>query len=151
MKRILTTHCGSLPRATELSNLLLRHEAGKVDQDALRNEMEKAVNFVIDAQLKAGIDIISDGEQPRVGFSMYVPLRMSGFGGESNRPLPKDLEDFPIFLDQLRVKRGRRNRIDTPPKAIGNSSMSASTKLNTNAVSSVAPCNDSPSPMLRDL
>jgi 5-methyltetrahydropteroyltriglutamate--homocysteine methyltransferase len=119
MKRILTTHCGSLPRPTELSNLLLRHEAGKVDQDALRNEMEKAVNFVIDAQLKAGIDIISDGEQPRVGFSMYVPLRMSGFGGESNRPLPKDLEDFPIFLDQLRVKRGRRNRIDTPPKAIG--------------------------------
>ena len=83
MKRILTTHCGSLPRPTELSNLLLRHEAGKVDQDALRNEMEKAVNFVIDAQLKAGIDIISDGEQPRVGFSMYVPLRMSGFGGES--------------------------------------------------------------------
>lgn len=117
--RILTTHCGSLPRPSKLSDLLLDREASqKVDEDAFRTEVEAAVSDVVDAQLNTGIDIISDGEQPRVGFSMYVPLRMSGFGGESSRPLPKDLEEFPAYLERLRATCGRRNRMDTPPKAI---------------------------------
>lgn len=119
VKRILTTHCGSLPRPAELSDLLLRQEVGdEIDRQMLQEQARRAVLSVIDAQLKAGIDIVSDGEQPRVGFSMYVPLRMSGFGGESTRPVPKDLEEFPLFFELLRKKRGRRNRIDTPPKAV---------------------------------
>ena len=118
-KKILTTHCGSLPRPAALSDMLLRQEAGEnIDPLALRNETAGAVARVLDAQIKAGIDIVSDGEQPRVGFSMYVPLRMKGFGGASVRPIPRDLEEFPEFRERLRQKRGRRNRIDTPPKAL---------------------------------
>jgi 5-methyltetrahydropteroyltriglutamate--homocysteine methyltransferase len=117
--RILTTHCGSLPRPPALSNLLLREEAGEtIDAEALRTETANSVAAVVDAQMKAGIDIVSDGEQPRVGFSMYVPLRMKGFGGQATRPIPRDLEEFPQFLERLRQRRGQRNRIDTPPKAI---------------------------------
>ena len=90
--RILTTHCGSLPRPMPLSDLLLRQDAGdEVDQSALDRECASAVAGVVTAQLRAGIDIISDGEQPRVGFSMYLPMRMDGFGGESQRPTPRDL------------------------------------------------------------
>src|SRR5262249_44498842 len=70
------------------------------------------------AQIKAGMDIVSDGEQPRVGFSMYLPLRMEGFGGETIRPTPRDLDDFPQFNERLRQKRGRRNRIANPPKTV---------------------------------
>ena len=118
--RILTTHCGSLPRPPQLSDLLLRQEGGeRIDEQALHRECETAVAGVLDAQLKAGIDIVSDGEQPRVGFSMYLPLRMEGFGGETSRPSPRDLDDFPLFMDRLRQQRGRRNRIANPPKAIG--------------------------------
>jgi 5-methyltetrahydropteroyltriglutamate--homocysteine methyltransferase len=118
--RILTTHCGSLPRAPELSDLLLRQEAGEpIDEAALRRLCATGVADVLAAQLKAGLDIVSDGEQPRVGFSMYVPLRMEGFGGESVRPTPRDLDDFPLFSARLKQQRGRRNRIATPPKAIG--------------------------------
>ena len=118
--RILATHCGSLPRPPQLSELLLRQEAGeRIDEQALHRECASAVATVLDAQLKAGIDIVSDGEQPRVGFSMYLPLRMEGFGGESIRPSPRDLDDFPLFMERLRQKRGRRNRIANPPKAIG--------------------------------
>src|ERR1700729_301694 len=117
--RILTTHCGSLPRPPALSDMLIRQEAGeKVDSEALRTETANSGTSVVDAQIKAGIDIISDGEQPRVGFSMYVPLRMKGFGGQAVRPIPRDLEEFPQFLERLRQRRGQRNRIDTPPKAI---------------------------------
>ena len=119
-ERILTTHCGSLPRPEHLSELLLRQEAGeRIDEMQLHRECASAVASVLDAQLKAGLDIISDGEQPRVGFSMYVPLRMEGFGGETIRPSPRDLDDFPQFAERLRQRRVRRNRIANPPKAIG--------------------------------
>ena len=44
---------------------------------------------------------------------------MEGFGGETSRPSPRDLDDFPLFMERLRQQRGRRNRIANPPKAIG--------------------------------
>ena len=117
--RILTTHCGSLPRPAELSDLLLRQEAGEtIDTASLHRQSAAAVAAVLDAQLKAGIDVVSDGEQPRVGFSMYVPLRMEGFAGETSRPSPRDLDDFPLFAARLAQKRVRRNRIASPPKAV---------------------------------
>ncbi len=118
-ERILTTHCGSLPRPAELSDLLLREEAGeRIDKNVLQKLCADAVVEVLEKQIKSGVDIVSDGEQPRVGFSMYVPLRMEGFGGESIRPTPRDLDDFPQFSERLRGKRGKRNRIANPPKAI---------------------------------
>ena len=118
--RILTTHCGSLPRAERLSDLLLRQEAGeRIDETLLQAESAAAVAGVLDAQIAAGLDIVSDGEQPRVGFSMYVPLRMEGFGGETVRPSPRDLDDFPLFAERLRQRRVRRNRIANPQKAVG--------------------------------
>ena len=118
--RILTTHCGSLPRPPVLSDLLLRQEAGEVvDQQALHRESASAVADVLQAQLEAGMDIISDGEQPRVGFSMYVPMRMAGFGGETKRPTPQDIDDFPLFAKMRQARQGRRNRIYNPPRAIG--------------------------------
>ena len=118
--RILTTHCGSLPRPPQLSELLLRQEAGEcIDEQALRRESASAVAAVLDAQIKAGMDIVSDGEQPRVGFSMYLPLRMEGFGGEAT---PSDAAGSRRFSDlhgAAAADRGRRNRIANPPKAIG--------------------------------
>jgi 5-methyltetrahydropteroyltriglutamate--homocysteine methyltransferase len=104
--RILTTHCGSLPRPPQLSDLLLRQEAGEsIDSEMLRRECADAVSRALQGQMQAGIDIVSDGEQPRVGFSMYIPLRMEGFGGESVRPTPRDLDDFPLYRELLRESR----------------------------------------------
>jgi 5-methyltetrahydropteroyltriglutamate--homocysteine methyltransferase len=118
--RILTTHCGSLPRPPQLSDLLLRQEAGeRIDEQALQHESATAVADVLDRQIKAGLDIVSDGEQPRVGFSLYLPQRMEGFGGEYVRPTPRDLDDFPQFAERLRQMRSRRNRIANPPKTVG--------------------------------
>jgi 5-methyltetrahydropteroyltriglutamate--homocysteine methyltransferase len=44
---------------------------------------------------------------------------MEGFGGETVRPSPRDLDDFPLFAQRLRQRRVRRNRIANPPKAVG--------------------------------
>src|SRR5882757_1061110 len=93
--RILTTHVGSLPRNPVLSDLLIRQERGEaIAPEQLRAEKGRAVTEVVNQQISAGIDVINDGEQPRVGFQTYVPQRMKGFGGESKRSAPADYKDF---------------------------------------------------------
>ena len=50
---------------------------------------------MIDRQLAAGIDVGNDGEQPRESFFTYVQHRMSGFGGQSQRPIMRDIVALP--------------------------------------------------------
>jgi 5-methyltetrahydropteroyltriglutamate--homocysteine methyltransferase len=100
--RILTTHVGSLPRNEHLSDLLMKQEAGeKYDARELASEMDKAVRAVVGKQHEAGIDIGNDGEQQRIGFQTYVPQRMSGFGGVSQRRRGQEFEEFPELLAYL--------------------------------------------------
>lgn len=100
--RILTTHVGSLPRNPKLSELLVRREAGEAyDKAEMDREMDAAVQYVVEKQKSAGIDIVNDGEQQRVGFQTYVPQRMSGFAGESKRRRGKEFEDFPELVALL--------------------------------------------------
>src|SRR5580692_10128575 len=101
-KRILTTHVGSLPRNAVLTDLLIRDEAGEaVDKAELARQSEAAVRHVVAQQAAAGVDIVNDGEQPRVGFQTYVAQRMKGFGGESKRPRSPDYTRFPVWAEQL--------------------------------------------------
>ena len=86
--RILTTHVGSLPRERELSDLLIAEEAGeRVDKARLDELSARGVSHCVAAQIDAGVDVINDGEQPRVGFQTYVAQRLSGFDGVSERLL----------------------------------------------------------------
>jgi 5-methyltetrahydropteroyltriglutamate--homocysteine methyltransferase len=117
--RILTTHVGSLPRNATLTDLLVRREAGeRIDSAQLAAEMDKAVAETVERQRNAGIDIGSDGEQQRVGFQTYVPERMSGFGGESQRPRPQDLNEFPEIAEMQRLRFPNRSRNRNAPQAI---------------------------------
>jgi len=52
---------------------------------------------VITRQAEAGIDIVGDGELPRIGFSYYVKDRMTGFGGVSKRGTVSDFAKFPGY------------------------------------------------------
>ncbi len=117
--RILTTHVGSLPRNPALSDLLIRDEAGEtVDRAELSRQSERAVRHVVERQVASGVDIVSDGEQPRVGFQTYVAQRMRGFGGESARPRPRDYTDFPALAAQHRQRFPRRSKVSNAPQAI---------------------------------
>lgn len=117
--RTLTTHVGSLPRSPELSDLLIRGEIGEtIDQVHLQALSRDAVRHVVERQLASGVDIINDGEQPRVGFQTYVAQRMSGFGGTSTRPRPRDMQDFPAFAQQLAARFPRRSRVSNAPQAV---------------------------------
>jgi 5-methyltetrahydropteroyltriglutamate--homocysteine methyltransferase len=77
--RILTTHCGSLPRAPRLVEVLAARDLDQPqDTDTLRNEIRRAVTDVVHGQSACGLDIINDGEQSKSSFSSYVALRLGG-------------------------------------------------------------------------
>ena len=117
--RILTTHVGSIPRSPALRELLVRQDAGEaVDAGELERRVEAAVRDVIERQLAAGIDVGNDGEQPRAGFSTYVARRMRGFGGESQRPLARDLVEHPDYAEMLAFRRRAAARIANAPQAV---------------------------------
>ncbi|MGD9806821.1 MAG: epoxyalkane--coenzyme M transferase [Hyphomicrobiaceae bacterium] len=117
--RILTTHVGSLPRNEGLATLLIREEAGEaIDKGALAREIEAATACIIEAQVKAGVDIGNDGEQSRVGFQTYVPRCMCGFGGESKRPPARDQNEFPGYVRQLAARFPHSARVANAPAAL---------------------------------
>ena len=96
--RILTTHVGSLPRDRELSDLLIAQEAGeRVDEARLDALGVAGVKACVEAQIASQVDIINDGEQPRVGFQTYVAQRLSGFGGVTERMPFTDFANYPDF------------------------------------------------------
>jgi 5-methyltetrahydropteroyltriglutamate--homocysteine methyltransferase len=115
----LTTHVGSIPRPPALRDLLVRQDAGQpVDEGELARQAEAAVRHVVEQQLAVGIDVGNDGEQPRAGFSTYVARRMRGFGGESRRPLARDLAEHPDYADMLTFRRRASARILNAPQAV---------------------------------
>ena len=116
--RILTTHVGSLPRNDKLSDLLVRREAGEtLDQAEFSSEMDKAVRHVVDKQAAAGIDVGNGGEQQRVGFQTYVPQRMSGFAGVSNRRRGREFEEFPELVAMLKRRFPEVSKQQNAPEA----------------------------------
>ena len=118
--RILTTHAGSLPRPAHLAEMHGRRSRGEpVEPDELRRAIEEATAAVIARQVEVGIDIGNDGEQARESFVTYVQHRMTGFGGQSDRPLMRDLREHPDFV-QLAVPRFQRIKVSlmSAPAAI---------------------------------
>ncbi len=113
--RILCTHVGSLPRPQGVVDLLARREAGEaVDEDTFYARMRDAVADVVRRQREAGIDVVSDGEQAKVGYANYLRDRFSGFSGESAAVRGADLEDFPDYLARLLKRREGAVKIHRP-------------------------------------
>ena len=104
--RILTTHVGSLPRPQEVVDLLFAQDRGEeYDEGKFNETMRRAVSDVVQKQAEVGIDVVSDGEMSKISYATYIRHRLTGFEGDSARPTPKDLDDFPEYRDRL-VKAG---------------------------------------------
>jgi len=101
-ERILTTHVGSLPRPQDVVDLLFAQDRGEpVDQDLFDSTMKRAVADAIQKQQESGVDIVSDGETSKISYATYIRHRLTGFEGDSSRPTPQDLDDFPEYRDRL--------------------------------------------------
>jgi 5-methyltetrahydropteroyltriglutamate--homocysteine methyltransferase len=91
--RILVTHVGSLVRPVALRELLARRAEGKeVDCTVYERVLRESVDEAVRMQVEAGVDIPSDGEYGKTGWTSYVLARLSGL-----EPLPADQAgDAPI-------------------------------------------------------
>jgi 5-methyltetrahydropteroyltriglutamate--homocysteine methyltransferase len=99
---ILTTHTGSLPRPTDLADMMLQYDAGRFqDIGVLRGRIASATAEVVKRQAEIGIDVLNDGEYGKVSYSGYAKERLSGFEGE---PRPRNASD-PEFPDWVRPYR----------------------------------------------
>jgi 5-methyltetrahydropteroyltriglutamate--homocysteine methyltransferase len=102
--RILSTHAGSLPRPPDLTRMMWDLLDQKpVDEAQLQARVKQAVFDVVARQRLAGVDIVSDGEMSKVGFSNYVMQRYSGFANRAQF-VATDLGDFPDIINKLFVE-----------------------------------------------
>ncbi len=110
-ERFLTTHTGSLPRPEDLIRMMYAKEEGvPIDQAALAARVRLAVAEVVERQVKAGVDIINDGEMSKPSYATYVKDRLAGFGGTGNTFVYQDLAEFPEMAKRVFGDPGRSRR-----------------------------------------
>jgi 5-methyltetrahydropteroyltriglutamate--homocysteine methyltransferase len=72
--------------------------------------VRRAVADVVRRQVEAGVDIVSDGGQGKVGYSTYVRHRLTGFDGQAAVPVRADWADFP----EAAARAERRSTVSRP-------------------------------------
>ena len=121
--RILTTHTGSLPRPRELTRLYsLRARGDMVDEAEIARAGREAVRAIVRKQRDAGIDVGNNGEQQRDSFFLYLKARLSGLGGNWERPSRADVERYPEFKRMWTEQQASKTQVSSLgglPKAIG--------------------------------
>lgn len=109
--RFLTTHVGSLPRPDDLIEIMFAREDGiPIDRAALEERIERAVDEAVTRQVRAGVDIVNDGEWPKPSYATYIKDRLNGFGGTGNAFVFQDIEEFPRTKSRVSADPGRKHR-----------------------------------------
>ena len=103
--RILTTHVGSLPRSKAVTDVVFAREAGQEPHEG-DEVIAAAVDAVVARQVESRIDVVSDGEMSKISYATYIKDRITGFDGDSPREPPRDLQEFPGFLERQAASGG---------------------------------------------
>jgi 5-methyltetrahydropteroyltriglutamate--homocysteine methyltransferase len=77
--RILTTHVGSLVRPPEVASIMAGMEPGQPFSPEQLAVLRRSIAECVRTQVDCGIDIPSDGELSKAGFSQYAEDRLTGF------------------------------------------------------------------------
>jgi 5-methyltetrahydropteroyltriglutamate--homocysteine methyltransferase len=114
-ERILTTHCGSLPRPKDLLDLMKARAGGEtVDADAYAARVRGAVADIVGQQVRSGVDVVTDGEQSKTSFSAYVNERLTGFEPKADTRRTNfiaEMEAFPEYYEQYFGQRMQGGRV----------------------------------------
>jgi 5-methyltetrahydropteroyltriglutamate--homocysteine methyltransferase len=83
-----------------------RDDGGTVD--GFDDRVRRAVRDIVAEQLEAGVDLVNDGEQSKIGYSTYVKDRLTGFDGEAERPASRrpEMEEHPDFAQRWATQIG---------------------------------------------
>jgi 5-methyltetrahydropteroyltriglutamate--homocysteine methyltransferase len=111
--RILTTHVGSLIRPRAVLDGAKDHDP--THRTAHEQELKQAVADIVAQQVKAGIDVVNDGEFGKSGWANYSLERLSGFEPRPNTLYPA------IWLGKDRLRFAEFMKAEFPRGAIGTS------------------------------
>ncbi|MBK9252758.1 MAG: hypothetical protein IPM70_13125 [Proteobacteria bacterium] len=106
--RILTTHVGSLVRPPGFAMQLRERQAGRLADADYEKALRSAVQQVVQEQVEAGVDVVSDGEYGKMlGWEQYALERMEGFGPRQELQMHtggsamfSDMQQFPDFYEE---------------------------------------------------
>src|SRR5207245_6703362 len=102
-ERILPTHVGSLPRPKELLDLMRARLNGQGDDTEYDDAVREAVASSVRQQMQHGIDVVTDGEQSKIGFFRYISDRLDGFEARPRSGAAgfgPEVDDFPEYYEQ---------------------------------------------------
>jgi 5-methyltetrahydropteroyltriglutamate--homocysteine methyltransferase len=119
--RILTTHCGSLPRPRDLLAPLHAKDAGLAyDREALAARVRASVAEVVRRQVAAGIDVVDDGEHSKASFATYARSRIGGLEPTERKrerlgDVSRDALAFPAVYEEMKLMYGARTAASGRP------------------------------------
>src|SRR6185312_7909168 len=87
-----------------------KEEGVPVEPEALAVRVKAAVAEVVQKQVKAGIDLVNDGEMSKPSYATYVKDRLNGFGGTGNTFVYQDVHEFPKLEQKVFGDPGRSRR-----------------------------------------
>jgi 5-methyltetrahydropteroyltriglutamate--homocysteine methyltransferase len=103
---------GSLLRPPQLKDARERHEAGQLTEAEFKRIEDRAVDEAIALQVRAGVDVLSDGEMRRYAFFGHLIDAVEGFDKLGGWAIPfcdekgeKLLFQRPVVVAKLRRKR----------------------------------------------
>ena len=100
------TTVGSWPRPRALLGALRAHRAGGMTDARLEEAVDDAVRATVEAQHRAGVDLVTDGEQSRDNFYSFVADKLDGVRLMTLAEMLEHVEDkegFGRLLDTLDV------------------------------------------------
>jgi methionine synthase II (cobalamin-independent) len=107
------TQVGSWPRSRELLRALRDRRQGELTRAAFDRVADDEVRACVAAQLRAGVDIVVDGEQRRDNFYSFIAEKVDGTRLMSLAEMLDTIEDKSGFEELL-------DTLDVPASAIRN-------------------------------
>lgn len=100
---------GSWPRPRWMLRAIHEHMQRRMGEEEFRSTADDAVRLAVDAQLRAGVDVVTDGEQRRDSYASYVGAILDNcqlIPLTDLMPLVDDPEEFAQELRALDVPAG---------------------------------------------
>ncbi len=106
IKALSVMGIGSWPRPRWMVGAMHEHIAGRLDERQFQDTADDAVRLAVASQLRAGVDVVTDGEQRRDSYASFVASRLDNcqlIPLTDLLPLVDDPEEFEQELRALDV------------------------------------------------
>lgn len=107
------TQVGSWPRSREVLKALRARQRGALSREAFEQVADAEVRRLIDLQVRAGVDVVVDGEIRRDSFYSFITEKLDGTRLMSLADMLDTVEDKASFEEMLTT-------LDVPASAIKN-------------------------------